>query len=204
MMIICQIVGFLGSGKTTLLVQLGSELGKEGKKVAIIVNEIGEIGVDGAVIDSFGFQSVELTEGCICCTLAGSLQNTLKIISKEYQPDLIIIEPTGIALPNIIKKMVRIAMVGEDAMYTIGIVDAFRAEKLFKQAETFCRTQIDGADIVAINKIDTISMFDFDIPACTQRIHKLNPNATIIPISAKTGEGMRALADEILKAVQAK
>ncbi len=197
-MIICQIVGFLGSGKTTLLVQLGSELGKEGKKVAIIVNEIGEIGVDGAVIDSFGFQSVELTEGCICCTLAGSLQNTLKIISKEYQPDLIIIEPTGIALPNIIKKMVRIAMVGEDAMYTIGIVDAFRAEKLFKEAETFCRTQIDGADIVAINKIDLIE--DGVREKVSDLVRSITPKSKIVFISAKQAQGLESLLELLREA----
>ncbi len=198
MMIVCQIVGFLGSGKTTLLVQLGSELGKEGKKVAIIVNEIGEIGVDGAVIDSFGFQSVELTEGCICCTLAGSLQNTLKIISKEYQPDLIIIEPTGIALPNIIKKMVRIAMVGEDAMYTIGIVDAFRAEKLFKEAETFCRTQIDGADIVAINKIDLIDNGVRD--KVSDLVRNITPKSKIVFISAKQAQGLESLLELLREA----
>jgi G3E family GTPase len=197
-MIVCQIVGFLGSGKTTLLVQLGSELGKEGKKVAIIVNEIGEIGVDGAVIDSFGFQSVELTEGCICCTLAGSLQNTLKIISKEYQPDLIIIEPTGIALPNIIKKMVRIAMVGEDAMYTIGIVDAFRAEKLFKEAETFCRTQIDGADIVAINKIDLIDNGVRD--KVSDLVRNITPKSKIVFISAKQAQGLESLLELLREA----
>lgn len=198
MMIVCQIVGFLGSVKTTLLVQLGSELGKEGKKVAIIVNEIGEIGVDGAVIDSFGFQSVELTEGCICCTLAGSLQNTLKIISKEYQPDLIIIEPTGIALPNIIKKMVRIAMVGEDAMYTIGIVDAFRAEKLFKEAETFCRTQIDGADIVAINKIDLIDNGVRD--KVSDLVRNITPKSKIVFISAKQAQGLESLLELLREA----
>jgi len=197
-MIVCQIVGFLGSGKTTLLVQLGSELGKEGKKVAIIVNEIGEIGVDGAVIDSFGFQSVELTEGCICCTLAGSLQNTLKIISKEYQPDLIIIEPTGIALPNIIKKMVRIAMVGEDAMYTIGIVDAFRAEKLFKEAETYCRTQIDGADIVAINKIDLIDNGVRD--KVSDLVRNITPKSKIVFISAKQAQGLESLLELLREA----
>lgn len=198
MMIICQIVGFLGSGKTTLLVQLGSELGKEGKKVAIIVNEIGEIGVDGAVIDSFGFQSVELTEGCICCTLAGSLQNTLKILSKEYQPDLIIIEPTGIALPNIIKKMVRIAMVGEDAMYTIGIVDAFRAEKLFKQAETFCRTQIDGSDVVAINKIDLVE--DGLRDKVSEMVRDITPKSKIVFISAKQAKGLESLLELLREA----
>lgn len=191
MMIICQIVGYLGSGKTTLLLQLGSELGKRGRKVAIIVNEIGEIGVDGAVIDSFGFQSVELTEGCICCTLAGDLQSTLKIISKEYKPDLIVIEPTGIALPTVIKKLVRFSTINEDAMYTIGIVDAYRAEKLFREAESFCRIQLDGAEIVAINKIDLVE--DGMREKVADLVRSVSPNAKIVYISAKKAEGLESL-----------
>jgi len=70
LMIICQIAGFLGSGKTTLLIRLGTALSAKGKRVAIIVNEVGEVGVDGSVIDSSGLKSVELAEGCICCSLS--------------------------------------------------------------------------------------------------------------------------------------
>lgn len=191
-MIVCQIVGYLGSGKTTLLLQLGSELGKRGKKVAIIVNEIGEIGVDGAVIDSFGFPSVELTQGCICCTLAGDLQSTLKILTKEYKPNLIIIEPTGIAIPTVIKKLVRYSTIDEDAMYTIGLVDAFRAEKLFKEAEQFCKIQLVGAEIVAINKIDLVK--DNGVrQKVTELVHNIVPDAKIVYISAKNAEGLESL-----------
>lgn len=190
-MIICQIVGYLGSGKTTLLLQLGSELGKRGKKVAIIVNEIGEIGVDGAVIDSYGFPSVELTQGCICCTLAGDLQSTLKILTKEYKPNLIIIEPTGIAIPTVIKKLVRYSTLNEDAMYTIGLVDAFRAEKLMKEAEKFFKIQLEGAEIVAINKIDLVH--DGVRENVTQMVHNIVPDAKIVYVSAKKAEGLESL-----------
>lgn len=190
-MIICQIVGYLGSGKTTLLLQLGSELGKRGKKVAIIVNEIGEIGVDGAVIDSYGFPSVELTQGCICCTLAGDLQSTLKILTKEYKPNLIIIEPTGIAIPTVIKKLVRYSTLNEDAMYTIGLVDAFRAEKLMKEAEKFFKIQLEGAEIVAINKIDLVH--DGVREKVTQMVHNIVPDAKIVYVSAKKAEGLESL-----------
>ena len=109
-MIVCQLAGFLGSGKTTLLIRLGTALGRAGRRVAIIVNEVGEVGVDGAVIESNGLRSVELTEGCICCSLSGSLQNTLRQVSTEFEPDVIMIEPTGLALPNKIKQIVRTSM----------------------------------------------------------------------------------------------
>jgi G3E family GTPase len=193
MMIICQLAGFLGSGKTTLLVRLGTELSRSGKKVAIIVNEVGEVGVDGAVIDSFGLQSVEITEGCICCSLSGSLQNTLRKLAKEYKPDIIMIEPTGIALPSIIVKLVRTAMVGEDRMFTICIIDSFRAAKLFQEANLFVSRQIIGADIVAVNKIDLVDQKVRD--EVTEVIKGMSPNSEIVYISAKNGDGVKPLVE---------
>jgi G3E family GTPase len=190
-MIICQLAGFLGSGKTTLLIRLGTELSRSGKRVAIIVNEVGEVGVDGAVIDSFGLQSVEITEGCICCSLSGSLQNTLKKLAKEFKPDIIMIEPTGIALPSIIVKLVRTAMVGEERMFTICIIDAFRAAKLFEEANLFVSRQIVGADIVAVNKIDLVDQTVRD--EVTEVIQGMSPGSEIVYISAKNGDGVRPL-----------
>ncbi len=191
MMIICQLAGFLGSGKTTLLVRIGTDLSKAGKKVAIIVNEVGEVGVDGAVIDSFGLKSVEITEGCICCSLSGSLQNTLRQLAKEYQPDFIIIEPTGIALPSKIKQFVRTAMVGEERMFTICLIDAFRAVKLFNETHLFLSRQIAGADIVAVNKIDLAD--DQLRERVTRIIQDISPQSKIAYISAKDGTGVDQL-----------
>jgi G3E family GTPase len=191
MMIICQLAGFLGSGKTTLLVKMGMELSKDGKKVAIIVNEVGEVGVDGAVIDSFGLKSVEITEGCICCSLSGSLQNTLRQVTKDYQPDIIIIEPTGIALASKINQIVRMAMVGEDRMYTICLIDAFRAMKLFNEAHLFLSRQVAGADIVAVNKIDLVD--DQLREKVTAIIMDISPRSKIAYVSAKDGTGLDQL-----------
>lgn len=192
-MIICQLAGFLGSGKTTLLVRLGSALSLAGKRVAIIVNEVGEVGVDGAVIDSYGLKSIELTEGCICCSLSGSLQNTLRTISREYEPDIIIIEPTGIALPSIVAKMVRTSMVGEERMITICLIDAFRALKLFKEANLFVSRQIAGADIVAVNKMDLVD--DGIKDRITGIIEEMSPGSDIVYITAKTGDGVAPLVN---------
>ncbi len=187
-MIICQIAGFLGSGKTTLLIKLGTALSAKGKRVAIIVNEVGEVGVDGSVINSSGLKSVELAEGCICCSLAGSLQHTLKQIKNEYDPDLMIIEPTGIAFPTKIVQLVRTAMVGEEKMITISLIDAFRAVNLFKEAELFVSRQIAGADIVAVNKIDAVDMYT--IKETEKIVKKVNREAQIVFISAKNGDGV--------------
>lgn len=191
MMMICQLAGFLGSGKTTLMIRLGMELGSAGKKVAIIVNEVGEVGVDGAVIESFGLRSVELTEGCICCSLSGSLQNTLKIISKEYKPDIILIEPTGLALPSRINTIIRTSMVEVDRNVAVALVDAFRAERLFNEMRQFFSRQISGVDIIAINKVDLVT------PERTKEIEdmirELNPTPPLVHISAKEGKGVREL-----------
>jgi G3E family GTPase len=197
MMIICQLAGFLGSGKTTLLIKLGTELSKAGKRVAIIVNEVGEVGVDGAVIDSFGLRSVEITEGCICCSLSGSLQNTLRMITREFKPDIIIIEPTGLAFASKINQLVRTAMVGEDRMYTICLIDAFRAIKLFGEARLFLSRQVAGADIVAVNKIDLVD--DNVKNQVTEIIQEISPQSKIAYISAKEGDGVGELVDLLVE-----
>ena len=191
MMIICQLAGFLGSGKTTLLVRLGKELGGAGKRVAVIVNEVGEVGVDGAVIDAYGLRSVELTEGCICCSLSGSLQNTLRIIAKEFKPDIVLIEPTGLALPSKINAIVRTSMVEVERNVSVALVDAFRAEKLFKDTKAFFSRQIAGVDAIAINKVDLVT--PEQLKEIEGMVKELNPKPPIVHLSAKTGQGFREL-----------
>jgi len=195
LMMICQLAGFLGAGKTTLMVRLGKELSKAGKRVAIIVNEVGEVGVDGAVIEAYGLRSVELTEGCICCTLSGSLQNTLRIIAKEFKPDIILIEPTGLALPSKINTIIRTSMVEVDRNVSVALVDAYRAERLFKETKAFFSRQIAGVDVIAINKVDLVP--EEKIKEIEDLIRELNPGSRIAHISAKEGEGVRELIEAL-------
>lgn len=190
-MIICQIAGFLGAGKTTLMIRLGKALGEAGRKVAIIVNEIGEVGVDGQVIDAYGLRSVEITEGCICCSLSGSLQNTLKIVSSEYHPDYVLIEPTGLALPNKVNNIIRISMVEIERNVSVALVDAYRAESLFKETKAFFARQIAGVDVVAINKVDLVPLEK--LVEVEGLVRELEPGARMVRISAKQGTGVREL-----------
>ena len=195
MMMICQLAGFLGSGKTTLMVRLGKELGMAGKRVAIIVNEVGEVGVDGAVIEAYGLRAVELTEGCICCSLSGSLQNTLRIIAKEFKPDIILIEPTGLALPSKINTIIRTSMVEVDRNVSVALVDAYRAERLFKETKAFFSRQIAGVDVIAINKVDLVP--EEKVKEIEGLIRELNSDSPIAHISAKEGEGVRELIEAL-------
>ncbi|MEM0448365.1 MAG: GTP-binding protein [Methanomassiliicoccales archaeon] len=194
-MIVCQIAGFLGSGKTTLMIRLGKELNRAGKKVAIIVNEVGEVGVDGTLIDAYGLHAVEITEGCICCSLSGSLQNTLRIVAKEFSPDFILIEPTGLALPNKVNGIIRVSMVETERNVSVALVDAFRADALFKETRAFFARQISGVDVVAVNKIDLVS--EERLKQIEALVRELAPEAKIARISARKGQGV----NELMKAL---
>ena len=180
--------GFLGSGKTTLLMKLASMYSKRNSKVAILVNESGEIGVDGATLKAEGYDAIELPDGCICCSLSGTLQSALKNIKRDIDPDIIIIEPTGLALPHKVKELVKISMIDPDEMYIIGIADIQRFDDLIKKKEEFFKRQMFAADFILINKSDLATPAQMD--AATKWLKKEYPEKPIIPVSNKTGENM--------------
>lgn len=183
--------GFLGSGKTTLLMKLASMYTKRGLKTALLVNESGEIGVDGATLKAEGYDAIELPDGCICCSLSGTLQSALKNIAKDIDPDIIIVEPTGLALPHKVKELVHYAMIDEEATYIIGVADVQRFEDLIKKKEQFFKMQMSGADFVLINKCDLAT--PEKIEQIKAWVHESFPEKPIQEISAKTGENMDKL-----------
>lgn len=197
---IVQIAGFLGSGKTTTLIRLGKELSTNyGKKVGIIVNEVGEVGIDGSFIRDFGFEVREIVQGCICCSLKGDLQSTLKILHENYMPDIVLIEPTGIAFPSKIREIVNgLVDIPLEQAPVIALVDGERFRKMFREMEHFLIKQIKEADVIAINKIDLIQS-RWDIDLLKSAIRELNPSAYILNMSAKRGDGMNELIDIILQ-----
>lgn len=190
-MIVYILGGFLGSGKTTLLMKMASEFCKRDEKVTIVVNEMGEIGVDGATLKSQGYDSVELPDGCICCSLSGTLQNALKSIKRDIDPDIIIIEPTGLALPHKVSDLVRISMIDPDDIKIVGVADIQRFDDLIKKKEEFFKRQMYGADYIFINKSDLATKEKMD--AAIQWLKKEYPDKPIYPVSAKTGENMDKL-----------
>ena len=199
---IAQIAGFLGSGKTTTIIELGKRLRLErGKRVAVIVNEIGEVDVDGKFIRDFGLEAKEIIGGCICCSVRRDLLTTLKILHGEYGPDVILIEPTGIALPSQIKKVTsKLKFASEEfaeSAPVITLVDGFRFKELFRDLQHFTRRQIEDADIIAINKIDLMER-KFELELLKSALNELNPRAHVLGMSAKTGESIDELVSIVL------
>jgi len=179
--------GFLGSGKTTTVLKISRQFTESGKKVAIIVNEIGEIGLDGDILTSSDIVTEELTSGCICCTLRISMQYTLQTLEEEFNPDIVIIEPTGIAFPAQIKEEIEtMGLLELSFAPIITLVDPGRFGTEAKEIPKFIETQIKEAEILCINKIDIMPAEV--IRSTEEMLYELNPQAGILKFSAKLGD----------------
>lgn len=183
--------GFLGSGKTTLLMKIASMYTKKGLKTALLVNESGEIGVDGATLKAQGYDAIELPNGCICCTLSGTLQSALKNIKNDIDPDIIIVEPTGLALPHKVRELVEVAMIDPEEIFIIGVADVQRFEDLIKKKEDFFKMQMTKSDFIIINKKDLAK--PGQIESVTAWLNKEFPGKPVFAISAKTDENIDQL-----------
>ncbi|MGB9928150.1 MAG: GTP-binding protein [Methanosarcina sp.] len=195
--------GFLGSGKTTTIINMGKYLAEKGKKVAIIVNEIGEIGIDGDVIKRFGFDTKEITSGCICCSLKVGLRTTVTLLAKEYNPDILMIEPTGIAFPHVIRDEIELMNLGEQVKIAplVTLIDGSRFKHLMKEVKEFAMRQIIDAEILGINKIDLIE--PIRLPILEASVQQLNPKARVVLLSGKdTGESFKNFMQIVLPDIE--
>ena len=177
------IAGFLGSGKTTLLLQVTKQLAAASQRIAIIENEMGEVGVDGEYLTLEGLHVQELLGGCICCTLAAGLLGTLEKVERLFQPDLVILEATGSARPSDITQNLRDYRADVGAIQIITLVDPSRHEMLMEVMTPLVTAQIQAADIVAVNKIDQVERET--VQRTIQSARELNPRARLVASSAE-------------------
>ena len=196
---VSQIAGFLGSGKTTALMKIVDELMNRGNLVAIVVNDVGDISVDAKFVEAHGLKVKEISGGCICCQIAGSFAETIAKLYDAYHPDIVIVEPSGVAIPWGLKRAAEYSEAKTDVTIThapvITLVDSTRIDMLIRAVKRLVETQIREADVCFVNKIDAAT--PEEITKTEQFIREINDHAEIAHMSAETGEGISHACDLI-------
>ncbi|MCQ4745200.1 cobalamin biosynthesis protein P47K [Blautia coccoides] len=177
--------GFLGSGKTTLLLSLARYLVDSSRsgsvyKVVILENEVGREGIDDKLLRGNGFNVENLFNGCACCTLAGELVSAAYEIEKEYAPDWLIVETTGLAYPGLIQDNLSAGIGMESRVCTV--VDVSRWKRLMNAMRELFVGQTERADVILMNKTDLVS--EQVLNDVERDIAKMNPDAVRIATSA--------------------
>ena len=170
------ISGFLGAGKTTLIQKLIKEV-YAGKKVVLVENEFGEIGIDGGFLKDAGIVVNEINSGCICCTLQGDFRNALQEVVKKYDPDHIIIEPSGVGKLSDILAVVK-DLEGLQLNSYSTVVDAKRCEIYHKNFKEFFDDQISTAACIILSRTQLVD--EETLQKDIAIIRELNHDARII------------------------
>jgi G3E family GTPase len=168
------VTGPLGSGKTTLLRHI---LATKHSKIAIVMNEFGEIAIDAKVIEGRNVRIAELGGGCVCCSLLGEFEAAVNEIIEKVAPEIIIVETTGLAEPEALVFNIQEAL---PQCRLDGVVSVIDADMLIRFPELghTTRLQIEGADILLLNKTDLIQ--SEQIEALEGKLRDINPTAAII------------------------
>ncbi|MBQ3393518.1 MAG: cobalamin biosynthesis protein CobW [Lachnospiraceae bacterium] len=181
--------GFLGAGKTTLIKKLLKDA-LAGTKVVLIENEFGEIGIDGGFLKESGIEIREMNSGCICCSLVGDFGTSLREVMNTYQPERILIEPSGVGKLSDVMKAINDAAEGSQMeLYSaVAVVDASKCKMYIKNFGEFFVNQISYAGTIVLSRTDKIS--DARIEECVEILRGYNEKATIIttPIAELDGK----------------
>ena len=172
------ISGFLGAGKTTFINKLIKEAYK-GEKLVLIENEFGEIGIDGGFLKDAGIEISEMNSGCICCSLVGDFSEALKKVKAEFEPDRILIEPSGVGkLSDVIKAVQNSGLEDTVLNSSTVVVDACKCKMYMKNFGEFFNDQISCADCIVFSHTDKIT--EAKLAEALALVRGKNEGATIV------------------------
>jgi len=183
--------GFLGAGKTTLIRKLIEEAyGTD--KIVLIENEFGEIGVDKGFLQNTGIEINQMNAGCICCTLVGDFGKALNEVIEKYNPERILIEPSGVGkLSDVI---IAVQDLKNDKIELNGfttVVDATKADMYMSNFGEFYENQVEHASSIILSH--TAGMSQDDIDKCIALLREHNKEASIVTTDWKEIDGSKIL-----------
>ena len=185
--------GFLGAGKTTLIKKLIAD-GYNGQKLVLIENEFGQIGIDGGFLKESGINITEMNSGCICCSLVGDFGTALKDVIDQFDPDRILIEPSGVGkLSDVVAAVKRVE--GTDICGTVTVIDASKCRIYLKNFKEFYENQIKYAGTIILSRTGNISQEKLD--QAIALIREINDHSQIITTPWDDLSGV-----QILKAIE--
>jgi G3E family GTPase len=198
--------GFLGAGKTTLIKKLLGEA-YAGERVVLIENEFGQIGIDSGFLKECGVQITEMNQGCICCSLVGDFAKALEQVLRDFAPDRILIEPSGVGKLSDVIRAVSGVLSDEVVLASAAtVVDAGKCRLYIKNFGEFFGDQIEHADSIVLSHTDRLP--EDKLAACVALLREHNDHATIVTTSwdalhgsqlSAAMEGHNTLADELTR-----
>ena len=184
--------GFLGAGKTTLIKKMISEAYK-GQKLVLIENAFGEICIDGGFLLDAGINITEMNSGCICCSLVGDFGKALTQVISEYNPDRIIIEPSGVGkLSDVIAAVEKVTNDEVTLGYTVAVVDSGKVKVYMKNFGEFYNNQIETASTIILSRTDSVPKKKLDASVALIREHNEVATMVTTPWGELTGEQLIA------------
>ncbi len=184
--------GFLGAGKTTLIKKLITEA-YAGEQVVLIENEFGEIGIDGGFLQEAGINITEMNSGCICCSLVGDFATALQQVAAEYNPDRIIIEPSGVGkLSDVIKAVQNAGLENATLNAFCTVVDGGKCKMYMKNFGEFFNDQVENAGCIILSHTGKIS--EEKLSTAVALLREKNATATIVTADWTDLDGKAILA----------
>src|SRR5439155_20136456 len=168
------VTGPLGSGKTTLLRHI---LATKPAKMAIVMNEFGEIAIDTKIIEGKNVRIAEVGGGCVCCSLLGEFEAAVNEIIQRVEPEIIVVESTGLAAPEALVFNMQEALPQCRLDGVVSVIDADMLVRFPELGHT-TRLQIEGADILLLNKIDLVQATQ--IEPLETKLREINPTAAMV------------------------